>query len=320
VATPWQLAQIPASTFAPAPDGDAKLAQQLSNYARASQFIRDLFAKYGVTYDAERENRVLGRAATPDELVILNQNLSEVLGVANVQQVVSGPNARGLPTSPGTKGPTLEGHARVFKDPAEYSIKRFQLQWMVAHALGIPEAEADKDVKSMWTELGVTAAADAVVTEQERRAVALVAFRATISLSPAFYFPPDDIFYLAPGTNLKEPSSQATVRHESGHLLAGGRTQQAFVKRFGSPQYIRYWSPFEEGMAEWIALEGTPGGPKPSETKAPTQTESAYGPNVDLMKSIAEDKQVGGRDKLIEAFLTGNIPDRVFDLLKEKVK
>ncbi|HEX6288341.1 MAG TPA: DUF4157 domain-containing protein [Herpetosiphonaceae bacterium] len=317
--TPWELAQVPegrlnlaestARAMGVTPDGPS-----FDDYRRARRFVRALHSQYGITFDVEREQRILGRVPTADELTILDRLLGQILGVGNVRQSLGQPGARGVPTATGSTRPSLQGRARILNDLAEYSIKRFQLQWLVAGGYGRPTSEVDRDVRSLWTEQGITPPATAVITEQERRATALVAFRAFAGLEPGFYFPPDDMFYLAPSSNLRTPAVQAVARHEAVHLLGGReRTRRAFIERFGADRYIQYWRPFEEGISELIAIEATPANQQgsPGAPGVPN-TQSGYGAYVTLMQRIMN---IIGREALFQAFFTGNIPNRIFELL-----
>ncbi|MEO1208795.1 MAG: DUF4157 domain-containing protein [Cyanobacteria bacterium J06638_20] len=312
----WELAQIPADRLATAPNSPtSSTGPRNEDYVRASQFIRSLFTAYGITFDAERDTRVLGRDPTPEELAILNANLNQILGVANVRESVTDPEGRGVPTAPGSTTPSLQGRAKVLNTLAEYSIKRFQLQWLVAGSYGLPIEEIDRGVRSLWTEQGITASADARITDQERRATALVASRAHAGLEPGFYFPPNDMFYLAPGSDLRQASVQDVARHETVHLLGGrDRTRQAFVERYGTPRYINLWRPFEEGMAELINLESSPTATSPGGAI----TGSAYGPFVAMMRRIMGHPGVG-RAILFRAYFTGIIPDLIFQRLEAEL-
>jgi uncharacterized protein DUF4157 len=312
--TAWQLAQLPqftpAATTAASAGGPA-----MQDYARANVFIRALFSRYHITFDVDREQRILGHEPTPQQLQIMNRLMGQALAVPGVSQAVSSPGARGVPAAPGSSSPSLQGHARVLNDGTEYSIKRYQLQWLVAGLPDKPLAELERDVRSEWQEIGTQPAANAVITEQERRAVALIASVSHMGIEPGFYFPPDDIFYLAPNADLSDPRVQNTARHETMHLLGGReRTRQAFVQRFGTPHYIRYWSPFEEGMAELINMEATRATSAPVCAPGLPPTESAYGGNITLMCRLIGQPGMG-RDVVFQAYFTGNIPDSIFQFL-----
>jgi len=203
---------------------------------------------------------------------------------------------------------------------AEFLIKRYQLQWLVAGAAQRPLSDLQRFVRNTWTEMGIQNADDAVITEQELRAISLALLRDDLPFTPGFYSPIDDVFYLSPGSNLSDPEVQSTVRHETTHLLAGReRTRQAFAQKYGTPKYIRLWEPFEEGMAELINMEASR--PKTAPVCSPglPQTKSSYGSKVDLMCQLIGTAGMG-RDFVFEAYFTGNIPDAIFKFLEQRAR
>jgi hypothetical protein len=316
----WQLSQISPETFAQAPAGDAGIARQYADYARASRLAKKIYSDFGVTFDIERENRRLGRTPTPAELRVIDSLMRSVLNVPNVRTSLGAPGARGAPTPAGAAEPSLSGHAMVLRDRTEYGIKSFQLQWLVVGSLGLPTPELDKGVRQEWERLGIQPGEHPTVMNQERRVVAFESAISMMSIIPGFYFPPDDTFYLAPqASDLSAPETQTVARHEIVHLLGGrDRTRQAFLRHYGAERYITYWRPFEEGMAELINMEANPAQTGLSAPGAP-DTSSGYGEYVHMMNELM--RQPGmSRDRLFEAYFTGNIPDQVFEWLQTRVR
>jgi hypothetical protein len=310
--TPYQLANTPPMEFAAQQQPATPSGPTGADYERAARFLRSVFARFGYTYDFERDRSPLGRLANPQEVAVADRLLSQVLAVPGVQQNVAGPGGRGIPGAPGRSGPTLAGRVRMCNDQTEYSIKRYQLLVLVVGDLPAATPQLDGWVRQEWPQHGITPGGPSVITDQERRAMALVNMRTHVTLIPGFYLPLDDAFYLAPGANLSDPATQDVARHETAHLLGGReRTRDAFLARIPDRRVaVEKWGTFEEGMAELINLEASGRvacGPNAA-------TPSGYAGNVATMCRIMADPRVG-RATLINAYFTGNIPDVVFSLL-----
>src|SRR4029079_17203820 len=134
----------------------------------------------------------------------------------------------------------------------------------------------------------------------------------------------DDQFYLAPGTDLSSAEDLTTVRHEAVHML-GGRdaTLRAFRDRLRpalGARWFDYWTAFEEGLAEIIAIDSAPPGAAPRGTTETSSTTTSGGSTTTvtvtatggyagqvtwLRAIIAADP--GNRDLLLRAYFSGNI-------------
>ncbi len=329
--SPWELAHAPAGAFLPA-SATSIFAAEFADFARAARFVTALYGQMGVTFDPDRAG-VLGRAPTAAELTVLDAGLGRLLARPNVQPLLAGPGGRGVPTQAGSATPTLAGRVRIASTALEYGIKRYQLEVTVVGLAGQNVASIDATVRQLWPQLGVTAAASAAITDQERKAVLLFALR-TGGANPGFYHPGDDLIYLPAATNLQNAADAEVARHETAHLLSAGeplrrafvaRYGSAFVASFGVPRYVPYWSALNEGVTELLSREARPPGQQaPSSTTSSTTSGSttvtvvtgpAYDREVRIVQALMQDPAVG-REAVLRAYFTGVVPDRVFQLLE----
>ena len=175
---------------------------------------------------------MLGRDATDAEIAIADRLLDQLLRVPGVSQAtVQSPDARPMPA--GSHGPTLQGKVRVLANDAEFVIKRYQLQYLVAGAPPYGPDVMQGNVRSMWKEIGTQPAGDAVITDQEIRGVSLIALFPNLKHTRILFTGWTTSSILTPGSNLGDKEVQSTARHETSHLLAGREsTRQAFAKSF----------------------------------------------------------------------------------------
>lgn len=277
--------------------------------------VRFLHNLKSLSYDYETDPRPVGREPSPAELTILDRNLTQLLSTFNVRSLVTGTGGRGLPTASGGNTASLAGRARIVDSAADFGGKFYQLQrWVGGNRFGdIPASELDRQVLALWADstLGITAATGARVTDVERVAAAWFLGVQMTFLQPAFYHPGEDKLYLSSYVNLNTLEGEDVVRHETVHLL-GGRdtTRQAFVTRFGS-SWMRYWRPFEEGMAEFVnSSSRTPAQIPPSASGAGSLA-SGYTLYYTMVQRLIATARVG-RDAVMQAYFTGQIPASMF--------
>jgi hypothetical protein len=323
--TPWNLAhEDPLRLAAPAGSTPPATDPTYDDYARARQVIRFLHNLKNLTYDYETDHRPAGREPTAAELQILDSNLSQLLSTFNVRSLVSGTAAggRGVPTAPGGTTATLAGRARIVDSIGDFAGKRYQLErWAGADRfLNAPPAQLDTNVRSIWADpaVGVTAAPGARVTTAEM--VAAVWFQGAMfsTLEPAFYFPDEDKFYLSSHVNLSTLEGQDTARHETVHLLAGRETtRQAFIAQFGT-DWMKYWKPFEEGMAEFVNISSRTPAQIPPSAAGSGGIMSGYGTYYRKVQRLMALPGVG-RDAVMQAYFTGRISQTMFQQWKNVV-
>ena len=316
--TPWNLAhEDPLRLVAPAGSTPPATDPTYDDYARARQVIRFLHNLKNLTYDYETDHRPAGREPTAAELQILDSNLSQLLSTFNVRSLVSGTAAggRGLPTAPGGTTASLGGRARIVDSIGDFAGKRYQLErWAGADRfMNTPPARLETDVRSIWADpaLGVTVAPGARVTAAEM--VTAVWFQGAMfsALEPAFYFPDEDRFYLSSHVNLSTLEGQDTARHETVHLLAGRETtRQAFITQFGT-DWMKYWKPFEEGMAEFVNISSRTAAQTPPSASASGGVMSGYGQYYRKVQRLMALPGVG-RDAVMQAYFTGRISQTMF--------
>jgi hypothetical protein len=321
--TPWNLAhedplRLVASPGSTPPASDPTY----DDYRRARSVIRFLHNFKNLTYDYETDHRAAGRDPTAAELQILDANLSQLLSTFNVRALVTGPGGRGLPTASGGTTATLAGRARIVDSLGDFAGKRYQLErWAGANRfMNTPPAQLDTMVRSIWSDpaVGVTAAPGARVTTAEQ--VAAVWFQAALfsTLEPAFYFPDEDKFYLSSHVNLNTLEGQDTARHETVHLLGGRETtRQAFIARFGA-NWMQYWKPFEEGMAEFINISSRTPAQIPPSVAGSGGIMSGYGQYYRKVQRLIALPGVG-RDMVLQAYFTGNISSALFQQWQQVV-
>lgn len=310
--TPWELAHTPPERLetppgSPVPSGGLSYA----DYRRARRLIRYVHNAYNLTIDYETDMRPVGREPNPAELAVLDRNLTQLLATFNVRTLVTGPGGRGLPTAPGGTTPSLAGRALIVSSVGDFTAKKYQLLRLLGfdRYANISTARLDAAVRRLWADpgAGVTAQPTDPVTEPERVMAAWKVGVDAAFIEPAFYHPGDDRFYLSSYADLTTLEGQDTARHETVHLLGGREaTRQAFVTTFGS-NWIRYWQPFEEGMAEFVnSSSRTPAQIPPSATGA-GQLASAYSDFFVKVQRLMAQPGVG-RDAVMQAYFTGQIP------------
>jgi hypothetical protein len=310
--TPWDLAHTPLERLE-APPGSPAAAGGLSynDYRRARRVIRYMHDAYNLHIDYETDMSPVGRSPNAAELAVLDRNLNQLLATFNVRTLVTGPGGRGLPTAPGGTTPSLEGRALIVASVGDFTAKKYQLLRLLGfnRYVNTPASHLDAAVRRLWLDpgVGVTAQPTDPVTEPERVMAAWKRGVDVAFIEPAFYHPGDDRFYLSSYADLTTLEGQDTARHETVHLLGGReRTRQAFLTTFGG-NWIRYWQPFEEGMAEFVnSSSRTPAQIPPSATGA-GQLASAYSDFYRKVQSLMAQPGVG-RDAVMQAYFTGQIP------------
>jgi hypothetical protein len=314
--TPWDLAHTPPERLhAPAGSTPPTTSPTYDDYLRAWQMVRFLHNLKNLSYDYETDQRTVGRDPTPAELAVLDRNFSQVLSTFNVRGLVTGAGGRGLPTAPGGTTASLEGRAKFVDSLGDFGGKFYHLQRLVgADRFGdVPAAESERQVRAMWADpaLGMTVPASARITDVEKVAVVWFQGVQMAFLQPAFYHPGDDKFYLSSHVNLNTLEGEDVVRHESVHLLGGRETtRHAFVTRFGA-DWMKYWRPFEEGMAELVnSASRTPAQIPPSATGSGSLS-SGYTQYYNKVQRLIALPGVG-RDAVMQAYFTGQISATMF--------
>ena len=312
----WQLAHVPPDRLVP-PAGTITPAAEPSytDYMRAREVARFLHSFFGLTYDYESDHSVKGREPDARELQILDRNLNQLLSTFNVRTLVSGRGGRGLPTAPGGATVSLAGRVRLVTSVGDFAGKRYQLErWAGADkTINMPAAELERLMRALWADpaSGITPEAGARLTNPEKVAAAWAQLASFVTLEPAFYFPLEDRFYLSPGVNLSTLEGQDTARHETVHLLGGGeRTRQAFIKMFGT-NWLKYWKPFEEGMAEFVNVSGRTPAQIPPSSAGQGSILSGYGGFYTLVRRLIAEPTLG-RDAVMKAYFTGDISADLF--------
>ena len=324
--TPWQLSRVPAAEFDRAATGSQPTAAGLTitDYKRAAAFARLVFDGFQIDFDVDTEDRPFGEEPTDDELVAFNNILNQILqmGGGEVGRIAGGPQGRGgrpLQRQAGTGRPTLRGKVRIWRERnartrGQYAFKAYRLN----RAISIGPRNLENRLIHEEGRAQLDPPTPAHITRQERLTTV---FLTSGELVSGFYSPIEDTFYLEPGTRPESPGAQATARHEMVHLVGGGeRTRSAFRTRYGN-NYLRYWRPFEEGMAEFIRTETQP------ETEASAVAQGEHMGNVQTgeldfyVRSQAWVRQLiaaapENRQLLMNAYLTGNISEDVFRLLE----
>jgi hypothetical protein len=327
--TAWQLSRVPDDEF----DRAATSAQpsggfSVSDYKRASQLARATFSAFQIDFDIDTYDRPLGQEPNDAQLADLDSILNQILGMGSdaIRRIVAGPNGRGgrgLPTQGGGGAPTLRGRVRIWEkndvlSRGQYAAKIYRLQ----RSMGVAPPELDQLVRELLPQFSIPISPSGRITEQEKF---IAMFAHAGNFAAGFYLPQEDTFYLKPGLDLSSPEAKGTARHEIVHLLGGSeRTREAFKRRYGA-NYLRYWRPFEEGVAEFVRLETQP----ETERKAMSEERSSTsgGGTVEIGQDpdyVAFPQWIGrliatgpgNRDLLLQAYFTGNIPDSVFELIE----
>jgi len=326
--TAWQLSRVNNAEF----DRAAASAQTsggpgIEDYRRASRFAREVFNGFQINFDIDTYTEPLGEEPTDEQLVVLDRILNQILGMDDgaVRGIVSGPGGRrglGLPRATGSETPTLRGRVRYWPRSDVRSRGQFAAKvYRLGKLSGEPPTGVEAGLPEFERSFGVEAPAGARFTSQE---IDVAVFLNAGNFAAGFYFPAEDRFYLKPGTDISQPRAQSTARHEMAHMLGGStQTQDAFRRRYGA-DYLRYWRPFEEGMAEFVRTETQ----TPEERAAVAAGESSTEGSVTV--TISEDPfyvaslawirrlvaaAPGNRQLLLNAYFTGNIPDEVFRLV-----
>ncbi len=328
--TPWQLAQQPQSAIVPRePNPPAWALARFADYARAARLAQAVFSRHRIRFDVDGPSQILGRTPRRAERRVLDTQLARILALPGVRAQVGGTQGRGVP---GGESPTMRGRVRIARNQTEFGIKRYQLEMSVLGLRGQNQTELDTGVEQLWQMHNITPGDPALITDQERRLAVLVSTLFAQG-NPGFYHPGDDVIYLQPHPRLRTAEGADVARHETVHLLGGReRTREVFVARYGVPDYVRYWSTFEEGMAEMLARESRPAGqaaPSSTTTRSTTTeggstttVEVTVGPGYDtevgIMRAIMGNAEVG-REGLLSAYFTGVVPEIIFDLLEREL-
>jgi hypothetical protein len=311
--SPWELAHAPPSAFVAPRDEAAPPAGEptYADYARAQRMIVFAHGAFGLTFDYENDFTPKGREPSAQELQVLDRNLNQLLSTFNVRSHVSGRGGRGIPAAPGGATPSLAGRVRLVATRGDFAAKHMQMDRSLGgnRYMSIGRTQIEREVRRVWSQAGITPAAGAVLTEPERVATAWWMVSEASWNVPAFFFPGEDRIYLSPGVNLSDLEGQDVARHETVHLLGGGeRTRQAFLARFGQA-WLRYWRPFEEGVAEYVNISSrTPAQTPPSAT-GQHGINTAYGEYYESVRRLVA---AVGRDVVLHTYFTGDVSEAVF--------
>jgi hypothetical protein len=198
---------------------------------------------------------------------------------------------------------------------------RYRLQVVVE---GVNEASAELDgaVNNLWSRYHISHESSAVITPQERRMAMYETFLRQPwipGLANGMYNPLEDTVYVPDIAQVGTPRGSFLVRHETAHLVGGGeRLRQAFMRRFGA-RWLEWWDPFNEGMAELVAVESLPPGTSPPPAGevevqpgliVSEQRYENYLQWVQQMTANPEDAALVRR-----AYFTGEVDEHVYELL-----
>jgi hypothetical protein len=318
--TPWELVNTPIERLSAIPQQGSGLRR--ADYIRARTFVRNIHSFINLHFDYETNRSPAGAQPDAAQLLILNRSMNQLLSTFNVRSLVTGRGGRGLPTIPGGTTPTLAGRVRLVGSIGDFAGKRYQLERSVGadRFMNMGASQLDSDVRGAWTDpnIGVTAVANARVTDQEKLAVAILSMAMGSSLEPAFYFPREDRIYLSPHVDLTTAPGADIARHESGHLLGGRETTRlTFMRQFGN-EWIRYWQPFEEGVTEFINFSSRPAAQSSSSTHG-GELFSGYQQALQQVEQLIASSNMG-RDAVLRAFFTGRIPAAMFQRWQQIVE
>ncbi|NNG00309.1 MAG: DUF4157 domain-containing protein [Desulfobacteraceae bacterium] len=315
--TPWQLSRVPDEDLNRIRGGRTRQGEpSVEDFRRVSRL-----ARAALSFDIDTPPGP-GRDPAPAELTVLDRNLSQLLSSEDTRALVAGPEGSGIPTSNDSTAETLSGRVRIATREG-FAAARYRLQLFLV-GIGRDTSSVDTIVAGLWQTHGITVDSSARVTEQERRIAMYYAFYQQpwiVGLANGLYQAQEDKIYLPEIVDLTTNRGSFLARHETAHLLsAGERMRQAFVRRFGT-NWLEWWDPFNEGMAELITTESLPPGetpPDPAEISlSPTSTisEDRYEQYVAWMRDIARNPE---QSALIRrAFFTGIVPERVFELFAQ---
>jgi hypothetical protein len=311
--TPWQLRELSAEELERVDAGTfTGPGPRPADYARARRLARAVLRFDIDTPPGPGRDPSSGGCSGPSEMQILDRNLSQILASNGIAGRLSG---RPLERENGQ--PSLRGRVRIAtREGLAAAMYRLEL-----HVSGISASSgrADDMVRELWTANGITPAADARITPQERRIALYALYAAAPPIPNGLYQVQEDRIYIPEFADLHRPEGAFLARHETAHLLGGReRTRTAFMRRFGS-SWMEWWQPFEEGMAELVTLESLP----PGQTAPPppvldlgggsTVVGERYEGYVRMMRNIT--RNPADRELMFSAYFSGNIPERVFELL-----
>ena len=310
--TPWQLSQLPESSFSQPATGRSGEGHTLADFHRAWQLVRCVFrGQRTVTADPDVPVPLGEPVTDPRQLAAIRSGYARMRQYRAESLAATGGDA-GLPAPPAP----ADVRVRIVSGD-QLRIKVYQ---SIVGLLGVPPEMRDL-VRRTWTEpdCAVTVNPNPVVTTQEMRALALVQ---TMGGEGGMLFEPEQTIYLTASIarqltadTPEGTDARLTLTHETGHLLgAKSRTKAAFRAHFGDPAYECYWIAFEEGMTERTtrrATAGVHGGTAEPATPAPPPTPQGrhYQGFVLLMDAVAAEV---GNPVVERAYYDGNPPPAVF--------
>lgn len=320
--TPWQISQLSDSQFAAPSDPTAQAT--VAAYKRTRDLARAAFQEQGVTFDIDADTATpVGREPTEAEMKLLQTQLANILKTPGVQKAIELPGGRAAPVGGNPTPPSLAGKVRMANTAGEFGLKRYQLQMAISGPADAGSTLVKATLARYWKKYNLQPADRG--TDQESR-VAVFLFFAENPNVPGFYNPLEDRFYLGPFSDLNRPGDLTTARHEALHFLgAREKTRKQFLARYQA-DYIRHWCIFEEGTAELLSREAG----KSAETKpaaaatatAPKNDETTvtvvppYEDEVNFMQNeVIAKLGKDGRDIVLRAFFTGDIPPDIFAIL-----
>jgi hypothetical protein len=327
--TAWQLSRVSNEDFDRAAAGAQPAGGvTIADYRRASQFARAVFNGFQINFDIDTYTEPLGEEPTDAQLAILDRILSQILALDSgaVGRIVSGPGGRrglGVPRAPGSQTPSLRGRVRYWPRSDVRSRGQFAAKvYRLGKLSGEPPTGVEAALPQVESSFGVQAPAGAHFTRQE---IDVAVYVNSGNFAAGFYFPAEDRFYLEPGSDISQPRAQSTARHEMGHMLGGAtQTQDAFRRRYGT-NYMRYWRPFEEGMAEFVRVETQTEAERAAVEAGDTSSQGNvtvtreqdpfYVASLAWIRSLVA-AAPGNRQLLLNAYFTGNISDEVFRLVE----
>jgi hypothetical protein len=310
--TPWQLRELPEEELTRV-DASAFSGSEPrpADYLRARRLAQAVLSFDIDTPPGPGREPSSSGCSGPSEMQVLDRNLAQILGSNRIASRLTNP----LPREGGQ--PSLRG--RVWLATRDgMAAARYRLELHIA-GVSAASAAAATQVRGLWTAHGISAAPDARITQQERRIAAYSQFALAPAVPNGLYQVAENRIYIPDFVDLTQPEGSYLARHETAHLIGGrDRLRLAFLRRFGG-SWLEWFNPFNEGMAELVSMESLPAGQSPP---APPMRDVGGGRSVGgdryeewvgWMQNIARDP--ADRELMFRAYFTGDIPERVFELI-----
>jgi len=320
-ATPWELGHAAITSFDPDFVSAPTTPPTLEDYRRGRSLINTVFSAFHIDEDIDQP-RIHTRDPTAGEARVLGTIMSSLLASSAGGTSVGGRVAAG-------RGAQMTALIRIATDWIGLAAAVYRLVRRVTGG-GV----SDADVRALWSQFGVTAAATATVTEPERRLALFLSNRGSEAIPAGVYQVFDDLVYVLvpagvdiarysatgaqPSTTQPSPEGQAAqtqfvFAHELSHALGGGETLRAAFRTHYGTSWYSPWHTLEEGMADVVAAGAMPAQARYADLPGGTATQSVapqrYDWEVDVVRAVIARL---GRDVVSSAYFSGVVPDAVF--------